>query len=313
MNNIVKDKIKKTICILLVSVLIFVGNASISNVTDGKAGYDMVQAQAAAVRLNRTNCILDIGSTINLKVLGTRKKAKWSTSNRRIATVGGNGLVTAKKAGKCVITAKIGRKKYRCRVSVSSKGLLAKRANKAYAYFLAKNQSCFVAEPYNFQKQNNEKRTTVSSFFVADLNGDRIPELITYHENAYQKGVVQLYTYKEGKITALCGSNNKPKLIEINSQACGYFDIYVCSRHHFHTVWHGGNIGYEEKIYVVSNGKMKSYLMISKEYMCNPQRIICKKNGKNISQKLYNSHTAKCRKMKNSGLMKNNKENRNNL
>lgn len=60
--------------------------------------------------------------SITLKWNGKKlkaKKAKWSTSNKKVAVVK-NGKVTAKKAGTAVITAKYGKYKATCKVTVKS-------------------------------------------------------------------------------------------------------------------------------------------------------------------------------------------------
>lgn len=46
------------------------------------------------------------------------KKARWSSSNRRVATVSKQGKVRARKAGKTVITVKLGKRRLRCLVTV---------------------------------------------------------------------------------------------------------------------------------------------------------------------------------------------------
>ena len=56
-----------------------------------------------------------------MKVKGTKKKVKWSSNKKTIATVTRKGKVTAKKQGTAVITAKIGKKKYKCKVKVWQK------------------------------------------------------------------------------------------------------------------------------------------------------------------------------------------------
>lgn len=72
----------------------------------------------AKVKLNKTTISLQKGKTYTLKVKGTKKKAKWSSNKKTIATVTKKGKVTAKKPGTAVITAKIGKKKYKCKVKV---------------------------------------------------------------------------------------------------------------------------------------------------------------------------------------------------
>lgn len=76
------------------------------------------EAHAASARLNRKKVTLATGSRYKLKLTGSRGKAKWKSSNKRVAKVSQNGLVTAKKPGTASITAKIRRAKYTCRVTV---------------------------------------------------------------------------------------------------------------------------------------------------------------------------------------------------
>lgn len=71
-----------------------------------------------APKLNYSKKNLYRGNKLKLKVLYTSKKPKWSTSNKKVATVSKNGYVKAVGNGKCTITAKIGKKTYKCRVNV---------------------------------------------------------------------------------------------------------------------------------------------------------------------------------------------------
>ncbi len=75
----------------------------------------------AAIKLNKKKVTLTVGKTVQLKVKGTKAKVKWSSSNKKIATVSSKGKVKAKKVGKATITAKIGKKKYRCKITVNPK------------------------------------------------------------------------------------------------------------------------------------------------------------------------------------------------
>lgn len=75
----------------------------------------------SAASINKKKVTVCTGQTIQLKVNGVKKKAKWTSSNKTIATVTSKGKVTAKKKGKAVITAKVGNKKYKCTVTVKVK------------------------------------------------------------------------------------------------------------------------------------------------------------------------------------------------
>ena len=77
---------------------------------------------AAKVKLNKTSITLSTGKTVTLKVKGTKKKATWTSANKKIATVTQKGKVTAKSAGTTKITAKIAKKKYSCTVKVTDSG-----------------------------------------------------------------------------------------------------------------------------------------------------------------------------------------------
>ena len=79
------------------------------------------ESQAAKMKLNRSSATITVGKKVTLKVRGTKKKVKWTTSKKAIASVSQKGVVTGKKAGKATITAKVGKKKFRCKVKVKAK------------------------------------------------------------------------------------------------------------------------------------------------------------------------------------------------
>lgn len=76
---------------------------------------------AAGTGLNVTKLRLSEGETKQLKVKGTKSKVKWKSSNKKAATVNAKGLVKAVKKGSAKITAKAGKKKYTCRVTVTGR------------------------------------------------------------------------------------------------------------------------------------------------------------------------------------------------
>lgn len=77
----------------------------------------------AAPRLNYKKITLVQGKKKQLKVRNLKKgqKVKWYSTKKSIATVSKKGVVKAKKKGTAYIVAKVGKKKYRCKVSVRKK------------------------------------------------------------------------------------------------------------------------------------------------------------------------------------------------
>lgn len=65
---------------------------------------------ASTLRMKNTNPEVYVGKTIQLKLLGTSKKAKWVSGNTSIATVNSKGVVKAKKPGYVTIRATVGNK-----------------------------------------------------------------------------------------------------------------------------------------------------------------------------------------------------------
>lgn len=73
----------------------------------------------AKAKISDKSIVLLTGKYRYLLVSGSDYPVTWSSSNKKVATVGKKtGKVTAKKKGKAVITAKSGKKKYTCKVRV---------------------------------------------------------------------------------------------------------------------------------------------------------------------------------------------------
>ena len=85
-----------------------------------------VYAAAGKEQLNRTSIVLIVNSKnsaygkATLRILNSTGAPTFKSSNTKIATVGTDGVVTAVKAGKCNVTAKIGKKTYTCKVTVKN-------------------------------------------------------------------------------------------------------------------------------------------------------------------------------------------------
>ena len=70
------------------------------------------------VSISQKKLTLKVGAQKKLKIRGTKKKVTWSSDKKKVATVSKKGVVKAKKKGKAVITARVGKKKYKCKVTV---------------------------------------------------------------------------------------------------------------------------------------------------------------------------------------------------
>ena len=119
------------------------------------------QASAASVKLNKTKIVLVVGQTYNLKVSGTKKTPKWSSSNKKIVSVTKKGVVKGLKKGTATITAKIGKKKYKCKVTVEAPKLSStkKTVTAGTSFALKLNGTKRTVKWYT----SNKKIATVSS------------------------------------------------------------------------------------------------------------------------------------------------------
>lgn len=95
-------RIKKILCLML--VLMLVGSS--------------FHVSAASPKLNQKSVTLRVGESCVLKVKNTKKKVKWKSGNKKIATVSSKGKVVAKSSGSTTVTATVGKKKYKCKVCV---------------------------------------------------------------------------------------------------------------------------------------------------------------------------------------------------
>lgn len=79
--------------------------------------------QAKNIKLSSHQLILLKGQRKNLKIYGTKNKVRWSSSKKKVVTVSKNGTILAKTSGSAVVTAKIGKKRLRCKIKVENPSL----------------------------------------------------------------------------------------------------------------------------------------------------------------------------------------------
>lgn len=88
-----------------------------------------VAAKSKKITLSKRTLTMKVKGKYTLKLKkANKKKIKWSSSNKAVATVK-NGVVRAKKAGKCKIVARYAKKKYQCSVKVKEDTTQAASAN----------------------------------------------------------------------------------------------------------------------------------------------------------------------------------------
>lgn len=147
----------RSLAILLVLVLTL-GFSPVTN----------VEAKAAP-RLNYKKVTLVQGKKKRLKVrnLSRRRKVKWYSTKKSVATVNRKGVVKAKRKGKAYIVAKVGRKKYRCKVIVKKKVRRKKKSSKKVKINKSiKRQLPYDAKDFAFLPDKNYAAGTSLDFFT---------------------------------------------------------------------------------------------------------------------------------------------------
>jgi hypothetical protein len=76
------------------------------------------EVRADSIQLNYAKVELSEGDTFKLELTGADTSAIWNTTNKNVATVTSDGVVTAVNTGKAKITARVSKKKYVCKVTV---------------------------------------------------------------------------------------------------------------------------------------------------------------------------------------------------
>lgn len=75
---------------------------------------------ASKARISKKTATVTVGKTLRLKVRGTKKKVRWTSSKRSVATVTSSGLVYANRVGTATIKARTKNGSARCKVTVKA-------------------------------------------------------------------------------------------------------------------------------------------------------------------------------------------------
>ena len=109
---------KKILSVLLVVVTLFAFAPCFAGAHSPGASVAIATQAKAKVGMNISSKTLYRGQFVQLKVNGTKQKVTWASSNTKIALVSKNGKVKGVSGGNALITAKVGGKKYYCKIKV---------------------------------------------------------------------------------------------------------------------------------------------------------------------------------------------------
>ena len=171
-----KKERKKWMSLVLAGALVITSVFVPGQQTDAKA----------KVKLNKKKLVLTVGKKAKLKVKGTKKKVKWSSSKKKIATVTKKGVVKAKKKGTAKIVAKIGKKKYTCKVVVKAKKKAKVTSKpKAVAKVTAKPKATakVTAKPGTIPSKNPQVSDNPSQTTQPSEEGDPTTAKIILNDN----------------------------------------------------------------------------------------------------------------------------------
>ena len=122
-------------CGLAVAMVVTSGNYSTVNVSAKKtkakkAKAKKSKAKKSKAKLSKTKASVIAGQTVTLKVKKADKKVKWSVKNKKIAKIKKTSgkkketaVISSLKKGSTVVTAKVGTKKLKCKLTVKQNNI----------------------------------------------------------------------------------------------------------------------------------------------------------------------------------------------
>ena len=165
---------------------------------------------SAAANMNKKSISIDVKKTYALKVSGTKQKIKWSSSNRKIATVSPKGVVKGINPGKCTVTAKYGKKKLTCKVTVKKAPLFSVSSSNYTLKSSAKKSIKITYRGSNTIYWHNYNTDIVSCKWKRGWDGNVATLIVTPKQNGTAK--IKVYDKKKKKSVIIHITVNVPKL-----------------------------------------------------------------------------------------------------
>lgn len=155
-----------------------------------KTGSVSVKVEVIKPHINKTSAISCIGDSVTLKILGVKKAVKWSSSNKKIATVNSNGKVTSIAKGTVTITAKVGSTTYKAKIKIY-------KNPKTYENFTT-SKAIYLRKAY----QSNVKLVQIPKGKTLKIKEVKYSDTLTWGKTSYKSktGWIELNAckYKNG-------------------------------------------------------------------------------------------------------------------
>ena len=183
----------------------------------------MVVGASSVNKLNKTKAIIWVGESVKLKVIDNSKSIEWQSSNPKVATVNDSGTVRGKGAGKAVVSAKIGKKKYNCLVKVKDTKIKSVKAknntqkdNTQLSFVFSDNS--VIKKTVNYSIWGLAGDEIIEHYEFVDLTGDGRKEVGVYRNypnNLTDWRLVNVFLMKDGKLKEL---SYEKDILEVKGQ-----------------------------------------------------------------------------------------------
>lgn len=168
-------------------------------------------------RLNQTKLKLKTGKKATLKVLKKAKSVTWKSSNTKIATVSKKGVVKGIKPGSVTITAKVGKKRLKCKVTVAQGDKVAMTDDYADKIDFEDNvvENMKTAKDYTFtaKEDGSLQINAEAGLDFSDVKSGKV--LILPDEKGNPAGAIKVSSVTKNKDGSTQITGTKPQIDEV--------------------------------------------------------------------------------------------------
>lgn len=147
-----------------------------------------MNVQATTVQISQVTKTMYVGDSYTLYLMGTCDKAKWSSSDKKIATVNASGRIKAKKKGNCIIKATLNGKTFKCKLNV-------KKAGKYLTKEQARNRIEEACRNHGLVSYSEYVDQLIAS---GELDESREEVMSWIHESSWFQTKIRMSGYKDG-------------------------------------------------------------------------------------------------------------------